>query len=403
MKCAIGARLRSGPAGRWWLAGMLLAAGCTPEPGREAALSAVTVAFADLSGWLADRHAEALPALAGSCRKLAALPPDYVIGDSELAGPARHMQEICNRLEESSPTRAEEAREFFEEWFVPVSLSPRFPEEGLFTGYFEPEVAGRRTPVVGGEALYRRPPELVEVELGAFRPELGDARLAGRAVDGQLVPMPDRAAIQAGALAGRNLELVWILDPVEAFFLHIQGSGRVRFDDGSVMHVGYAGSNGHPYYAIGRTLLRRGAIAPEDLSMQSIADWLRAHPEEMQALTAENPSFVFFEERPPAAPLGAAGVPLTPRRSIAVDPAYIPFHLPVWVATRIPVPGGGEAAVARLMVAQDTGSAIRGPVRGDLFFGHGFEAREQAGRMQAPGRIWILVPRAQMTVRASSG
>ncbi len=392
-------RNRFGPRG---LALLLVAAGCTSAPIRDSGLRepVEAISFADLPGWRADRHAEAVPALAGSCRRLATLPPGRELGRRGLAGPVRHMQEICTRLETASVTGPEAARRFFEAWFVPVSLSHPPSADGWFTGYFEPEVDGRRLPVAGGEPLYRRPPELVDLDLGAFRPELGGLRLAGQVRDGQLVPMPDRAAIQAGAFAGRNLELVWILDPVEAFFLHVQGSGRVRFADGSVLHVGYAGSNGHPYYAIGRTLQRRGAIASENLSMQSIAAWLRAHPEEMRALMAENPSYVFFEERPPSAPLGAAGVPLTPRRSIAVDPAYVPFHLPVWVATDVPVPGGGEVAVERLMMAQDTGSAIRGPARGDLFFGPGAEAREQAGRMRASGRLWILVPRRHAEGRA---
>ena len=400
MKFATERVLGRAPAiwGRLAVAG--LAAGCAPAskpPAIDlATLSgpAAVVAFADLPAWSDDNQAQALPALAGSCTKLATLPPEHDLGGGGVAGPARHMQRICAELERTSITSARDARAFLERWFVPVSRAAWAAADGLFTGYFEPEVAGRRTPAPGAEPLYVRPPDLVEVDLGRFRPALGGTWLVGRVQDGELVPMPDRASIQQGVLAGRNLELVWILDPVEAFFLHVQGSGRVRLDDGSVMHVGYAGSNGHPYYAIGRTLLRRGAIDRRDLSLQSIAAWLRAHPKDMRALMAENASYVFFEERPASAPVGAAGVPLTPRRSIAVDPAYSPLHVPVWVETRVPVPGGGDAPLARLMLAQDTGSAIRGPERGDLFFGHGVEAREQAGRMRAGGRIWLLVPRS---------
>ena len=399
MKLATGRGLGRSPAGCGWLAAAFLAAGCAPEAKLPAiglptpSQPAEALAFADLPGWSDDNQAEALPALAGSCTKLATLPPEHDLGGHGTAGPARHMQRICAELERASITGAQGARAFLERWFVPVSHSGSSAAEGLFTGYFEPEVAGRRTPVPGAEPLYVRPPELVEVDLGRFRPALSGTRLAGRVQGGELVPMPDRDLIQQGALAGRNLELVWILDPVEAFFLHIQGSGRVRLADGSVMHVGYAGFNGHPYYAIGRTLLRRGAIDLRDLSLQSIAAWLRAHPKEMRDLMAENASFVFFEERAASAPVGAAGVPLTPRRSVAVDQEYIPLHLPVWVETRVPVPGSGDAPYARLMLAQDTGAAIRGPARGDLFFGHGALAREQAGRMRAPGRVWVLVPR----------
>lgn len=400
MKLPAGRGLGRSLAGWGWFAVTVLAAGCAPESKLSAtglpapSEPAAVAAFADLPGWSDDDQAEALPALAGSCTKLATLPPEHDLGGGGTAGPARHMQRICAALERTPITGAQDARAFLERWFVPVSGSGRPAADGLFTGYFEPEVAGRRTSVPGAEPLYVRPPELVEVDLGSFRPALDGIRLAGRVQDGKLVPMPDRASIQQGALAGRNLELVWILDPVEAFFLHIQGSGRVRLADGSVMHVGYAGFNGHPYYAIGRTLLRRGAIGLHDMSLQSIAAWLRAHPQEMRALMAENASFVFFEEREASAPVGTAGVPLTPRRSIAVDREYIPLHVPVWVETRVPVPGGGGAPHARLMLAQDTGAAIRGPARGDLFFGHGALAREQAGRMRAPGRIWVLVPRS---------
>ena len=400
MKLPAGRGLGRPPACWGWFAVAVLAAGCEPEgklpatglptPSQPAAVAALV----DLPGWSDDNQAEALPALAASCTNLATLPPEHDLGGHGTAGPARHMQRICAELDRTPITGAQEARAFLERWFVPVPHSGPSAAEGLFTGYFEPEVAGRRTPVPGAEPLYVRPPELVEIDLGSFRPALSGTRLAGRVQDGELVPMPDRASIQQGALAGRNLELVWILDPVEAFFLHIQGSGRVRLADGSVMHVGYAGFNGHPYYAIGRTLLRRGAIDLHDLSLQSIAAWLRAHPKEMRALMAENASFVFFEERAASAPVGAAGVPLTPRRSIAVDREYIPLHLPVWVQTRVPVSGGGDAPLARLMLAQDTGAAIRGPARGDLFFGHGALAREQAGRMRAPGRAWVLVPRS---------
>lgn len=356
----------------------------------------LVVAFSELPGWFDDDHTAALPALASSCQKLRMLPAKRDLSVGGLGGQVNDMHRVCEALESVPPGSASDARVFFERWFVPLAQSVGWPVEGEFTGYFEPEVAGRRSPVPGAEPLYLRPPELVEIELGRFRPELDGVRLAGRVVDGELVPMPDRAAIQKGALAGRNLELVWVLDPVEAFFLHVQGSGRVRLPDGAIMRVGYAGTNGHPYYAIGRTLLRRGAIEPEDMSLQAIGTWLRANPANMRELMAENASYVFFEQRPGAGPLGATGVALTPGRSIAVDPAYVPWHLPVWVATRVPTAGGLDEPFQRLLLAQDTGAAIKGPGRGDLFFGHGPLAREQAGRMHAFGQIWVLVPRTSV-------
>ncbi len=386
---------------RFWLSLVLVTAGCVPEPAPDSvapgpqADPGQAAAFSDLPGWTSGDQSGALPALDRSCERIANYAPDHELGGA-LAGPASDLQEICAALAATPVPDSAAVRAFLEQWFVPVFQSPGSDEAGLFTGYLELEVAGQRTAAPGAEPLYRPPPDLVEVDLGRFRPELAGHRVAGRVVGGQLVPMPDRAAIQNGALADQGLELVWILDPVDAFFLHIQGSGRVRFADGTLMRVGYAAANGHPYYAIGRTLLRRGEIAKDAISLQSIAAWLRAHPEQMRALMAENRAYVFFAERTGPGPLGAAGVALTPMRSAAVDPRYIPLHFPVWAATRVPAPGGGEETFERLLLAQDTGSAIRGPGRIDVFFGHGPEARERAGRMQSPGQVWVLVPRRSL-------
>lgn len=212
--------------------------------------------------------------------------------------------------------------------------------------------------------------------------------------DGRLVPYWDRAQIEAGALRDQKLALLYVAGPVDAFFLQIQGSGRVLLGNGDVVRVGYAGQNGRPYVAIGKVLADRGQLRRADVTMQSIRAWLEQHPAEAAGVMAENPSYVFFRELPrlraDEGPLGALGVPVTPGRSIAVDHRYIPLGLPVWVDTTDSLDG---VPLQRLMLAQDVGGAIKGPVRGDVFFGWGAQAEARAGRMRQPGRLFVLLPR----------
>ena len=238
--------------------------------------------------------------------------------------------------------------------------------------------------------LYARPRDLVAADLGAFSGEFRGRSIAGRVERGRLVPYADRAAIEKGALVGRGLELVWVDDPVDAFFLEIQGSGRVHLDEGSVMRVGYAGKNGHAYTAIGRVLVKMGALELEAVTMGSIRAWLAANPAKARDVLIKNRSFVFFREIQGPGPIGAQGVALSAGRSLAVDRKFLPLGVPLFVAADDPA--GRLAPVRRLMVAQDTGGAIRGPVRGDIFFGHGARAAANAGQARLRGRYWILLP-----------
>lgn len=209
--------------------------------------------------------------------------------------------------------------------------------------------------------------------------------------NGRGVTLPSRAQIEAGALAGRGLELLWLDDPIAAFFLHIQGSGQVEMRDGTRVRIGYAGKNGHAYMPIGAELIRRGEIAQEEMSMQAIRAWLIAHPQEGRKLMAMNPSFVFFRLVNGEGPIGAQGVPLLPGRSVAVDPSFVPYGVPLWMDTTDPLAG---TPLRRLVVAQDTGAAIKGAVRGDLFWGSGEEAAAGAGLMRQPGQWFFLLPKA---------
>jgi membrane-bound lytic murein transglycosylase A len=260
---------------------------------------------------------------------------------------------------------------------------------GFATGYFEPEIRASRVRAPGyATPFYRRPPDLVEADLGAFRTEWKGRTLRGRLERGRVIPYHDRAAIAAGALAGRGLELAFAADADAAFFLEIQGSGRLRLPDGGVMRIGYDGQNGHDYVAIGRVLKDRGALA-DPVTMQSILDWLARHPDEAPAVRNANPSVVFFRELTELSadqgPKGALGQPLVAQHSAAVDPAFAPMGAPLLVT----LPGGGT----RLVVALDTGGAIKGPGRVDVFVGSGAEAGAEAGRLASPVDVRLLLPR----------
>ena len=257
-----------------------------------------------------------------------------------------------------------------------------FDGRAFATGYYEPELEGSRVQLPGHVPIYRLPPDLVR----CTRPDGGTGRGRIHPATGQCVLYFTRAEIEDGALAGRGLELAWAKDPVELFFLEIQGSGRVKMPDGSVMRVGYAGQNGRDYVAIGRLLRERGLLPPGGATMQSIKDWIRANPEQGRALMRENPSFVFFRELTGPGPLGSINVPVTPRATVAVDPRFVPYGAPVFLSLDRREANG-------LWVAQDTGGAIKGPNRFDTFWGAGAEAVAIAGGMSASGEALVLIPR----------
>ena len=371
---------------------------CAPSvPSGTARL--VPVRFDQLTGWTEDRLSDALPAIARSCTRIAALDPARPLGPA-VFGPAAAWHAACRDL---PPPGSDDAvtREFIERNFRPVALLDGDAQTGLFTGYYEPLLRGSRqrehpylTP------LRARPDDLVMVELGSFRDAWRGERIAGRVVGGALRPYETRAEIEAGALDARARPLVFVDDPVDAFFLHIQGSGRVRLAEGGEMRVGYAAQNGHPYVPVGRLLIERGALAREAVSMQSIRAWMAANPGEAGALMAANPSYVFFRELTGDGPLGSEGVALTAGRSLAVDRVHVALGTPVWLDAEDPLDPARR--VRRLMVAQDTGGAIRGIVRGDVFWGSGEAAAERAGRMRSAGRLWLLLP-ATVAARLGAG
>lgn len=289
-------------------------------------------------------------------------------------------------------------RRFLEENFSPWQITNHGERDGLFTGYYEPELKGARKkkpPFV--HPIYLAPRDQLVVDLGDFKHDLAGRKITGMMRGGTFRPYWDRAEIERGALSGRGLEMLWVEDPVALFFLQVQGSGRVVLPDGTIVRIGYAGQNGHDYTAIGRVLIERRELTREEVSLQTIRHWLRTHPEEADEVMRANRSYVFFRVLP-GAPVGAAGIELTPGRSLAVDTKFLPFGLPLWLEATLParpeLGRQGETPLRRLVVPQDRGGAIKGPVRGDLFWGAGAEAEAIAGRMKQTGRLWLLWPKA---------
>lgn len=352
----------------------------------------------DLPGWSEDDHAAAFQAFLRSCARLSRKETDIKepVKDNGIGGHYEDWQTVCQAAESVDAGSGAAARRFFEEYFSAylVRDAAQDKADGLFTGYYEPLLYGSLEKTERYNVpLYKKPDDLVEVNLGAFRPTLKGQNIAGRVENGRLVPYHDRAAIGRGALAEKGEVLLWVDDPVGAFFLHIQGSGRVRFEDGSEMRVGYAGQNGHVYYAIGKYLVENGTLPKEKVTMPAIRDYLAAHPDEAETVMNKNASYIFFRELENAdGPLGAEGVALTETRSLAVDRRIYPYGMPVWLdLDGVFEP---ENRIRRLVVAQDTGGAIRGAVRGDVFWGYGAEAEKNAGHMKSRGRYWVLLPRS---------
>jgi membrane-bound lytic murein transglycosylase A len=287
-----------------------------------------------------------------------------------------------------------EVAAYFESAFDPHQvLNPDDSPTGMVTGYYEPLLRGSRSRSARYRyPLYAPPQDMLTIDLGSLHPDLRNRRLRGRIDGNRVVPYLARGDIEREPSPLRGLEIAWAEDPVEVFFLHIQGSGQVELESGERLRVGYADQNGHPFKSLGRLLIDRGELAADKASMQGIKDWARRNPAKTQEFLNANPSYVFFRELPRhlPGPLGALGVPLTPERSVAVDPRVVPLGAPVYLSTTWP---NAVDPLQRLMVAQDTGGAITGAVRVDFFWGFGDAAGALAGRMRQGGRMWVLLPK----------
>lgn len=337
--------------------------------------------FAALSGWEQDDLRQAWPAFLTSCQVLIK---------------KEDWREPCTIARDVNTSEIKSIRAFFEAFFVPHRVvNDDGSEQGLVTGYYEPLLQGSRKR--GGPyqtPLYGVPDDMLTIELASVYPQLKGMRLRGRLVGNKVMPYPARAElVPSAALAGK--ELFWVDDAVEAFFLQVQGSGRVQLkDEKETVRVAYADKNGFPYKSIGRYLVDIGELKLEQASAQGIKAWIKANPSRKTELFNVNPSYVFFREEklldPKVGPKGAMGLPLTPQRSIAVDAQFIPLGAPVFLKTTQP---NSTIALQRLMLAQDTGGAIKNPVRADFFWGFGAEAGEKAGSMKQRGMMWVLLPK----------
>ena len=331
-----------------------------------------------MKGWREDNLQQAWPAFLAGCAGLKSQPA---------------WQSVCSQGASLTDTSRESIRRFFESRFTPYQVvNADGSDNGLVTGYYEPLLRGSRKRTANYRyPVYATPDDLLVVDLSELYPDMKNLRLRGRIEGRRVVPYFNRAQIESGSAPVTGKEIVWVADAVDLFFLQIQGSGRVRLDNGEMVRLGYADQNGHPYRSIGRLLVDRGDLPLERASMQGIKAWAAQNPDRLQELLNYNGSYVFFREMPAdlPGPLGALGIPLTAQRSVAVDPRFVPLGAPLFLATTMP---NARTPLNRLMFAQDTGGAIRGAVRADFFWGFGDEAGAQAGRMRQNGRMWVLLP-----------
>lgn len=361
------------------------------------------VPFSALPGWQSDDLSGALPAFQKSCAVILKKPPsaplDRKTGADIPYGVAQDWHPLCQQAQSVKATNST-LRAFIEASFTPLLITEKKRPQGLFTGYYEPEINASRTRSAQyATPFLAKPSDLLTLKLEQFDPSLKGKTIRGRVEAGRFIPYHERADIDGGALNAQPLALAWAKDPIDVFFAHIQGSARLKLNDGSVTRMAFAGKNGRPYRAIGRDLVARGAIPQDQVSMQSIRTWLAQNPGSRDEILHLNPSYIFFREvaikDDDLGPPGAANIPLTPYRSLAVDRSVHPLGALMWLDSREPGQNGAQESLPfqHLMVAQDTGSAIKGNVRGDIFFGSGAQAGASAGRMAMPGQLYTLVPK----------
>jgi membrane-bound lytic murein transglycosylase A len=362
------------------------------------------VEWADVDGWTSDDHAAAFSTFLASCRILTTTKQRPARDASPVADA---LGDVCTRALAAIPLDEDGAKKFFEDNFRPIHIEKIGDAQGFLTGYYEPIIEGSRVPTGEFTApLYRRPPNLVV----SGRRRLGDAfpskgvKVGRRVGRRKIVPYYDRGEIEDGALDGWHLEICWLHDPVDVLFAQIQGSARIRLEDGTILRVNYDSHNGWPYTPIGRVLIDRGLIPKDEMSMQRIRAWMQANPDAAKDVRRQNKSYVFLRITDLATEdeaIGAGGAPLVPGRSIAVDHALHVYGTPFFIGPDLPIANDrGGTKFRRLMIAQDTGSAIVGPARADIYFGAGDEAARMAGRVKNPGDFYMLLPRQLDPVEA---
>lgn len=353
------------------------------------------LSFDHLPGWGTAELKKSLETFKTSCRAFIKQDPDQVVGTDDIELQAKDWHPACNAALQLNPEK-ESVKEFFQEWFAPVELYANQPTKGLFTGYYMPLIQGSYTKSAEYNVpIYEVPKDLISLDLGLFIPHLKNRKIVGRLVDNKVVPYYTREQINNGAIKNKARVLLWMKSPIDRLFLEIQGSGVVQLDDGSRIFIGYDGQNGAPYTAIAGVLIKKGVMTKDNASMQAIKRYLQEHPEQMNPIINQNKSFVFFRKLNLDGALGSQGVALTPGYSLAVDRQWIPMGAPLWLNTTRPDSANPDLnkPMQRLMIAQDTGGAIKGKIRGDVFWGGGDKATQIAGHMKNSGHYWLLLPR----------
>lgn len=353
--------------------------------------------YSALDGWQDDDHGAAFTAFLKSCELILKRKASKPMPNPAIAGTTGDWQPLCKTASNLMPETNSRAKMFFEQAFTPLEVYYNGNPNGTFTGYHEPLLKGSFTKSTRYNVpLYKKPSDIIKINLGTFREKYKGVTLQGVLKGDQVVPYANRANIIDGALEKQKLELLWVDSAIDAFFLQVQGSGRIALEDGTIIAVGYAGKNGQPYRSLGRILINAGEMTLEGTSAQTIKQWLHDNPDRQRWLLDQNPSYVFFRLlENNDGPYGSAGVTLTAERSLAIDPMHLPLLAPIWVdATR---PDQFDKSIhtipfKQLMVAQDTGGAIKGAIRGDVFWGHGAKSDEVAGRMNNQGRLVLLLP-----------
>jgi len=352
--------------------------------------------FAQLPGWQAADAKKSLAAFQISCRPFLRHDPEKSVGSQFIKLKAKDWIPACKAALSMSADSDKTSRAFFETWFTPVEFYNGKPVKGLFTGYYLPLLNGSLTKTKEfSTPIYGLPTNLITAKLDLFDPKLKYHRnIIGRLKGKTLVPYYTREEIEKGAIKDHARVIAWINNKVDRKFLEIEGSGVVQLQDGTQLYIGYEGENGATYTSIAAVLIKMGVMTKDNASMQAIRNYFKAHPEQVDKVLNQNKSFVFFTTLSKKAALGAQGVPLTPGYSLAVDRKWIPLGVPIWLNTTQPsYTSTKHKAFQRLMVAQDTGGAIRGPVRGDVFWGPGEEAAHVAGHMKNSGFYWLLLPK----------
>lgn len=352
--------------------------------------------FQQLPGWDAGLLKKSLATFKTSCRAFVKQEPEKVVGTDSIILQAKDWQPACQDALKLKIVSERLAKAFFQKWFVPVEFYDSKHMKGLFTGYYLPSIKGSRTKSPEYSVpLYEVPDDLVNVDLGLFIPHLKNRKLVGRLSGNKLIPYYTREQINKGAIKNKARVLLWIHSPIDRLFLEIQGSGIIELEDGSQEYVGYDAQNGAPYTAIAGVLIKKGVMTKDTASMQAIKRYLEEHPKQMDPIINKNKSFVFFRKLNLTGALGSQGVALTPGYSLAVDVEWVPMGTPLWLSTSRPDAKNPEVnkPMQRLMIAQDTGGAIKGKVRGDVFWGGGERATLIAGHMKNEGHYWLLLPK----------